>query len=93
MTATPLILTAQYLRMSTDEQKLSLAYQAAAIQRYAQRHGFIIEKTYEDSGRSGLTLKRRKGLMQLLEDVVTRHNTFKAILVYDVSRWGRFQDG
>jgi DNA invertase Pin-like site-specific DNA recombinase len=78
--------------MSTDEQKLSLAYQAAAIQRYAQRHGLVIEKTYEDSGRSGLTLKRRKGLMQLLEDVISHRNTFKAVLVYDVSRWGRFQD-
>jgi len=92
VTATPPILTAQYLRMSTDEQKLSLAYQAAGIQRYAKRHGFIIERTYEDSGRSGLTLKRRKGLMQLLEDIVSRRNTFKAVLVYDVSRWGRFQD-
>ncbi len=92
MTATSLIPAAQYLRMSTDEQKLSFAYQAAAIQRYAQRHGFIVEKTYEDSGRSGLTLKRRKGLMRLLEDVVSAHNTFKAVLVYDVSRWGRFQD-
>jgi|HubBroStandDraft_1064217.scaffolds.fasta_scaffold01681_5 hypothetical protein len=92
MTTAPTVLTAQYLRMSTDEQKLSLPYQAAAIRRYAQRHGFIVEKTYEDSGRSGLTLKRRKGLMQLLEDAVSRRNTFKAALVYDVSRWGRFQD-
>jgi DNA invertase Pin-like site-specific DNA recombinase len=92
MTATPLVLAAQYLRMSTDEQKLSLAYQAAAIQRYAQRHGFIVEKTYEDSGRSGLTLKSRKDLMRLLEDVVSGRNTFKVVLVYDVSRWGRFQD-
>lgn len=87
-----LIPAAQYLRMSTDEQKLSLVYQAAAIRRYAERHGFIITNTYEDSGRSGLTLKRRKGLMQLLQDVVGRRNAFKAVLVYDVSRWGRFQD-
>jgi len=83
---------ALYLRMSTDEQKLSLAYQAAAIQRYAQKHGFMVERTYEDSGRSGLTLKRRKGLTQLLQDVVSGRNTFNAVLVYDVSRWGRFQD-
>lgn len=78
--------------MSTDEQKLSLAYQAAAIQRYAQKHGFVVVCTYEDSGRSGLTLKRRTGLMQLLQDVVNHRNTFNAVLVYDVSRWGRFQD-
>ena len=67
MTATPLIPTVQYLRMSTDEQKLSFAYQAAAIQRYAQKHGFIIVGTYEDSGRSGLTLKKAKGV-----DAITR---------------------
>jgi DNA invertase Pin-like site-specific DNA recombinase len=92
MKATPPIPTAQYLRMSTDEQKLSLAYQAAAIQRYAEKHGFMIDRTYEDIGRSGLTLKRRKGLTQLLKDVISHRNTFHAVLVYDVSRWGRFQD-
>lgn len=83
---------AQYLRMSTDEQKLSLSYQAAAIQIYARRHGFAVSKTYEDAGRSGLTLQRRKGLTQLLQDVVTGNHDFRAVLVYDVSRWGRFQD-
>jgi DNA invertase Pin-like site-specific DNA recombinase len=87
-----LLPAAQYLRMSTDEQRLSLSYQAAAIERYARKHGFIISNTYKDSGKSGLTLKRRKGLTQLLEDVVSGCNTFKAVLVYDVSRWGRFQD-
>jgi len=54
--------------MSTDEQKLSLAYQATAIQRYAQKHGFAVVSTYKDRGRSGLTLKRRKGLTQLLQE-------------------------
>ena len=83
---------AQYLRMSTGEQKLSLSYQAAAIERYARKHRFIVLSTYEDPGKSGLTLKRRKGLRQLLQDVVSGRNTFKALLVYDVSRWGRFQD-
>jgi DNA invertase Pin-like site-specific DNA recombinase len=87
-----LISVAQYLRMSTDEQRLSLSYQAAANERYARKHGFIISSTYEDRGRSGLTLKRRQGLTQLLHDVVSGKNTFRAVLVYDVSRWGRFQD-
>jgi DNA invertase Pin-like site-specific DNA recombinase len=87
-----LIPAAQYLRMSTDQQRLSFAYQAAAIERYASKHGFAVSKTYEDSGKSGLTLKRRRGLTQLLQDVVGGENEFKAVLVYDVSRWGRFQD-
>jgi DNA invertase Pin-like site-specific DNA recombinase len=37
-------------------------------------------------------LKRRSGLLQLLHDVTSGNAAFKAILVYDVSRWGRFQD-
>lgn len=36
--------------------------------------------------------KGRSGLKQLLQDVVTGNCTYKTVLVYDVSRWGRFQD-
>lgn len=34
----------------------------------------------------------RHGLRQLLRDVVDGTPEYRAILVYDVSRWGRFQD-
>src|SRR6201999_1439212 len=34
----------------------------------------------------------RTGLKQLLRDVITGAAAYEAILVYDVSRWGRFQD-
>ncbi len=83
---------AQYLRMSTEHQQYSLENQDAAIGRYAQTHGFSVVRTYSDSRRSGLVLKNRAGLRQLLEDVVNGSQQFQAILVYDVSRWGRFQD-
>jgi len=83
---------AQYLRMSTDKQKLSLECQAKAIAAFAERRGFNIVRSYEDPGKSGLTLKRRKGLAQLLRDVTCEDHPFKSVLVYDVSRWGRFQD-
>jgi len=83
---------AQYLRMSTDHQRLSLESQANAIQRYAADHGFRVVQSYEDAGRSGLTLKHRHGLANLLQDVVSGNRAYNAILVYDVSRWGRFQD-
>ena len=39
-----------------------------------------------------MSLKYRPGLQQLLNDVVRGTQSFKLILVYDVSRWGRFQD-
>lgn len=83
---------AQYVRMSTDHQQYSTDNQAAAIATYAAQHGMRIVKTYEDSGKSGLNLKGRSGLQALLRDVKQPSPGFEAVLVYDVSRWGRFPD-
>lgn len=83
---------AQYLRMSTEHQEYSIDNQADAIRKYAEAQGFEIIKTYSDEAKSGLVLKHRRGLAQLLSDVVGGPQPYKAILVYDVSRWGRFQD-
>ena len=49
-------------------------------------------RTYADSGKSGLRLDGRDALKQLIDDVRSGAADFSAILVYDVSRWGRFQD-
>src|SRR5438874_11904551 len=87
MTSVP---AAQLLRMSTEHQRYSCANQTARIQRYADMNGFLIVQTYSNAARSGLVLKRRSGLLQLLHDVTSGNAAFKAILVYDVSRWGRF---
>ncbi len=92
MTANLIVPAAQYLRMSTENQKYSLENQSAATQKYAEIHGFEIVRTYSDAARSGLVLRRRAGLRQLLQDVVSGTSGYRAILVYDVSRWGRFQD-
>jgi DNA invertase Pin-like site-specific DNA recombinase len=83
---------AQYVRMSTDMQQYSIENQKVVIARYAQEHGFIVTKTYADEGRSGILLKLRGALTALLRDVLGGNADYKAILVYDVSRWGRFQD-
>ncbi len=83
---------AQYLRMSTEHQQYSLDNQAAAITRYAEANSMSIVRTFEDGGRSGLVLSGRTGLQDLLEKVQIGQADFDVILVYDVSRWGRFQD-
>ncbi len=83
---------AQYLRMSTDDQQFSIQNQEVAIALYAAQHGFEIVQTYEDAGRSGVVAHQRPGLLRLLSDVVSHRAQYKVILVYDVSRWGRFQD-
>lgn len=88
----PLVPAAQYLRMSTEHQRYSMENQAAAIGVYALTRGFEVVRTYQDAARSGLTLKGRSGLQSLLADVVGGTADFNAILVLDVSRWGRFQD-
>lgn len=83
---------AQYVRMSTDLQQYSIEYQAEVIGLYAMQHGLTIVRSYEDSGRSGVRLDGRPALQSLLADVCSGHAEFQTILVYDVSRWGRFQD-
>src|SRR5947209_10604220 len=92
MSTSTSIPAAQYLRMSTEEQQYSFLNQAAAIEGYAKVHAFKVVRSYSDPAKSGLVLKRRFGLQQLLRDVVSGNAGFLAILVYDVSRWGRFQD-
>src|SRR6478609_7401990 len=83
---------AQYVRMSTDFQRYSIQNQAAAIAAYAQQKNFSIVRTYVDEGRSGLRIKGRAGLIKLIDDVQSGSADFDHFLVYDVSRWGRFQD-
>lgn len=78
--------------MHTGSRVCAHVDRSQAIREYAERHGFRIEKTYVDSGKSGLNLDHRDALKQLIEDVQNGAATYLTILVYDVSRWGRFQD-
>lgn len=83
----------QYLRMSTEHQNYSLSHQSAAIAAFALANDYEIVRTYADPATSGLHLENRSGLKDLLTDVLQGGSReFSAILVYDVSRWGRFQD-
>lgn len=86
------ISAAQYIRMSTEHQRYSPDSQRTAIATFADTRGFEIVETYVDAGRSGLTLAGRPALKQLFADVLSGEASFRAILVLDVSRWGRFQD-
>jgi DNA invertase Pin-like site-specific DNA recombinase len=83
---------AQYVRMSTVHQRYSIENQAAVIAAYANLHQLSIVRTYRDEGVSGLKIKNRNGLTELISDVDSDRADFDHILVYDVSRWGRFQD-
>src|SRR5262249_49233108 len=76
----------------TEHQQYSIANQEAVIAEYALGNGFELVRTYMDAGISGLDLAHRPGLRQLLDDVICHRADFSAVLVYDISRWGRFQD-
>ena len=91
-TSTATVRAAEYVRMSTEHQQYSTENQADVIREYAAARGFQIVRTYTDDGKSGLRLDGREGLKRLLSDVEAGNADFDAILVYDVSRWGRFQD-
>lgn len=83
---------ALYVRASTEHQNYSTDHQESAQREYAAQHDFEVVAVYRDEGRSGLTLDGRNGLLRLLEEVQSGQADFVAVLVYDVSRWGRFQD-
>jgi DNA invertase Pin-like site-specific DNA recombinase len=81
-----------YVRMSTESQDYSTDHQRAKIREYAALHGISIIREYVDDGKSGLDIKGRAGLSSLIRDVQSAKPDFSHIIVYDISRWGRFQD-
>src|ERR1017187_142927 len=83
---------AAYVRMSTEHQQYSTSNQMDVIREYAKRRGLEIVKLYSDEGKSGLNIQGRDSLAQMLKGVQNREPQYSCILVYDVSRWGRFQD-
>ena len=87
------IRVAEYVRMSSEHQQYSTLNQSAAIEAYATAHLMTVVTSYRDEGRSGLRLDGRHALQKLLADVRAGSCGFEAVLVFDVSRWGRFQNG
>ena len=78
--------------MSTEHQQYSTENQSEVIRQYSKNRGMAIVRTYTDAGKSGLRIEGRDALKQLIHDVENGKADFSDILVYDVSRWGRFQD-
>lgn len=88
----PKLRAAEYVRMSTEHQQYSTLNQNDKIRDYAAHRNMEIVRTYADEGKSGLRIDGRQALQQLLSDVQAGQTDFTTILVYDISRWGRFQD-
>jgi DNA invertase Pin-like site-specific DNA recombinase len=81
-----------YLRCSTDKQDQSIPDQRKAIQEYAEKNGLIISEWFADEGRSGTGTEKRDEFNRMIKLIEKGENDFNYILVYDISRWGRFPD-
>jgi DNA invertase Pin-like site-specific DNA recombinase len=83
---------ALYLRRSTNErlQADSLRTQEEILRAYADAHEMDVVKVYKDSA-SGTTSKHRHAFLSMAE-TITHGANFQAILVRDVTRFGRFYD-
>ena len=82
---------ALYVRTATEHQQYSTDTQSDKIHDYASKRGIKIVRTYTDESKSGLSIFGRTGLQKLLSDVDSGRADFNLILVYDISRWGRFR--
>lgn len=89
---TNIVTAVAYVRMSTEHQQYSTSNQMDVVRQYAARRGMTIIREYSDEGKSGLKIRGREALGRMIETVQTGNADFQHILVYDVSRWGRFQD-
>lgn len=84
---------AYYRHSAEDKQENSVAIQRGHVERFAFEHDIVIIHEEIDEGISGL-LANRPGFERLFENWIKNIDAphFNYILVYDVSRWGRFQD-
>jgi DNA invertase Pin-like site-specific DNA recombinase len=83
-----MILAAAYLRRSTTKQEASLDGQREAVQSFAKQHGYTVAREYVDDGISGATGDARPAFQQMIHDA-GNGGGFKAVLAYDMSRFGR----
>ncbi len=84
---------AYYRHSAEDKQENSVAIQRGHTEKFAREHHIEIIHEEADEGKSGL-LASRPAFERLFSDWIENPNApkFDYILVYDVSRWGRFQD-
>lgn len=84
---------ASYVRMSSEKQNYSTSHQRTKVAEYAVGRSMQVIREYADDGWSGLLgVRGRPGLSKFIADVQSGAADFSIIIVYDVSRWGRFED-
>lgn len=84
---------AYYRHSAKDKQENSVAIQRGHTHNFTDKHYVEIIHEEADEGESGLSADR-PGFQRLFKEWITNTNApfFDYVFVYDVSRWGRFQD-
>lgn len=84
---------AYYRHSAEDKQENSVAIQRTHTQKFAESNNIEIIHEEADEGKSGLSANR-PGFDRLFRKFILGPDApdFDYVLVYDVSRWGRFQD-
>ena len=80
-----------YVRCSTEMQEDSPEQQKKEIVAFADARGYNIGEWFVDFGKSGTTFDQRAEF-QRLRQATENHPSFKAVICYDESRWGRAID-
>lgn len=79
-----------YTRVSTEDQAregYSLQAQENTLREYAKINQYDVINVYSDEGISGKSIKKRKALLQLLDDA--KENKFDLVLIYKLDRLSR----
>lgn len=79
---------AAYYRMSSDKQEASIPAQRAAVERYAEEHGYRIVCEHTDAAVSGDATEKRLGFQRMIAD--SERGDFQVVLCWDQDRFGRF---
>ncbi len=84
---------AYYRHSAEDKQENSVSIQRDHAHTFANKYNIEIIHEEADEGKSGLSA-HREGFQKILNNWVLNESAehFDYILVYDVSRWGRFQN-
>jgi len=83
---------AYYRHSAEDKQENSVAIQRQHAEKFAREHNIEIIHEEADEGETGLLDTRPAFTRLFAEWVENKDSHFDYVFIYDVSRWGRFQD-
>lgn len=79
-----------YLRKSTDMQETSLEQQKAKVLQFAKEHSIKVIEFFAEEA-CGEKVEGRPQFREMIE-CCKSNEVFQYVLVYDISRWGRFEN-